>query len=117
MGLPISIDISSAKGNVFGDGALITGPTAVPLSIMGEAGPEAVMPLQRGPGGRLGVAMWGGAANDNRAMDRMVAAIREAQREHTRAMAGMIRMMIAEQRNTTAAVEDLRGTVKKKAAA
>ncbi|EKS28237.1 phage tail length tape measure family protein [Afipia felis] len=34
------------------------------LGLMGEAGPEAVMPLRRGPGGRLGVEMVG-ASNDN----------------------------------------------------
>jgi hypothetical protein len=60
--------------------------------------------------------MWGGAANDNRTLDRVVSAIREAQREHTRAMAGMIRMMIAEQRNTTSAVEDVRSAIKRSAA-
>lgn len=30
------------------------------LGVMGEAGPEAVMPLQRGPDGSLGVQMFGG---------------------------------------------------------
>ncbi|HZP87088.1 MAG TPA: phage tail tape measure protein [Burkholderiales bacterium] len=45
----------SARGNLFDRGALLTVPTAVPLSVMGEAGPEAVLPLARGPGGRLGV--------------------------------------------------------------
>lgn len=36
--------------------------------IMGEAGPEAIMPLKRGPDGRLGVsAANGGAANQNHA--------------------------------------------------
>jgi len=30
------------------------------LGIMGESGPEAILPLQRGRGGRLGVAMQGG---------------------------------------------------------
>ena len=55
----------SAKGNAFGKngivpyskGGLIRRPT---LSLMGEKGPEAVLPLQRGRGGRLGVAMQGG---------------------------------------------------------
>lgn len=31
------------------------------LGVMGEAGPEAIMPLQRGPDGSLGVQMYGGA--------------------------------------------------------
>jgi len=35
------------------------------LGIMGEAGPEAVLPLQRGRGGRLGVAMQGGGGTTN----------------------------------------------------
>jgi len=30
------------------------------LGVMGEAGPEAILPLQRGKGGKLGVAMQGG---------------------------------------------------------
>ena len=30
------------------------------LGVMGEAGPEAILPLQRGRGGKLGVAMQGG---------------------------------------------------------
>ena len=50
----------SAKGNVFAQngivpyakGGYIGRPT---LSLMGEAGPEAVLPLRRGRGGRLGV--------------------------------------------------------------
>lgn len=37
-------------------------PTAGGLGLMGEAGPEAIMPLQRGADGRLGVAASGGGA-------------------------------------------------------
>ena len=55
----------SAKGNVFAQngivpyakGGYIGRPT---LSLMGEAGPEAVLPLRRGRGGRLGVETSGG---------------------------------------------------------
>ena len=36
-------------------------PTGRGLGVAGEAGPEAIMPLARGPDGRLGVAV-GGAA-------------------------------------------------------
>ena len=35
------------------------------LGIMGEAGPEAILPLKRGRGGRLGVAMQGGGGTTN----------------------------------------------------
>lgn len=43
---------------------------AMNAGVMGEAGPEAVMPLRRGSDGKLGVAMTGGpaAANSNIAM-------------------------------------------------
>jgi phage-related minor tail protein len=49
----------------FALGGIVTRPTLFPMAngmgLMGEAGAEAVMPLERGPGGRLGVrAMSGG---------------------------------------------------------
>lgn len=63
----------SAKGNAFGGGKLmafanggaftnsvVNRPTAFDVGVMGEAGPEAIMPLKRGPGGSLGVEMYGG---------------------------------------------------------
>lgn len=47
-------------------GGLVDRPTLFPLAtgagLMGEAGPEAIMPLRRGPDGRLGVSMHGGGA-------------------------------------------------------
>ena len=58
-----------AKGGSFSQGrerGVIGGPTAFPmrggLGLMGEAGPEAVLPLSRGPDGALGVRMQGQAA-------------------------------------------------------
>lgn len=43
----------------FARGGIVDSPTFFPMArgtgLMGEAGPEAVMPLRRGPGGRLGV--------------------------------------------------------------
>ena len=62
----------SAKGNIFSGGnvvpfakgGVVGGPTVFPMKngtgLMGEAGPEAIMPLKRGPGGRLGVESAGG---------------------------------------------------------
>lgn len=50
-----------AQGRVtpFAKGGLVTGPTSFPMrggtGLMGEAGPEAIMPLTRGPDGALGV--------------------------------------------------------------
>lgn len=59
-----------AKGGVF-DGGMVTRPTVFPFAsggtgrfgLMGEAGPEAIMPLKRGSDGRLGVAGGGGTTN------------------------------------------------------
>jgi phage-related minor tail protein len=65
--------VASAKGNVFqqgiptpfASGGVIQSPIAFPLGsgrtgIAGEAGAEAILPLARGPDGRLGVASNGG---------------------------------------------------------
>lgn len=61
------IPIGLAKGGVidagklvpFAKGGVVARPTVFPFAdgvgLMGEAGPEAIMPLRRGPGGRLGV--------------------------------------------------------------
>ncbi len=49
----------------FASGGVIGTPTYFPLrsggiGLAGEAGPEAILPLQRGPDGRLGIAASGG---------------------------------------------------------
>ena len=71
------IDISnSAKGNVFAKnkivpyakGGIVDKPTLFPMAngmgLMGEAGPEAVMPLKRGANGKLGVMSQGGGSTN-----------------------------------------------------
>lgn len=67
--------VPSAAGNVmsagmpvpFASGGVISSPIAFPLAggktgIAGERGAEAIMPLSRGPDGRLGVRTMGGSA-------------------------------------------------------
>lgn len=55
-----------AQGRVmpFAQGGVVSGPTLFPMrggtGLMGEAGPEAIMPLARGADGRLGVQATGG---------------------------------------------------------
>lgn len=51
----------------FAEGGVVRSPSFFPmgggdLGLMGEAGAEAILPLQRGPDGALGVAAAGGAA-------------------------------------------------------
>lgn len=55
-----------AKGGAFAGGREVaTGPMGFPLrggaGLMGEAGPEAIVPLQRGTDGKLGIAASGGS--------------------------------------------------------
>jgi hypothetical protein len=51
----------------YANGGVVGGPTYFPMSggktgLMGEAGPEAIMPLKRGKDGKLGVATDGGGS-------------------------------------------------------
>lgn len=67
----------SANGNAFGangiipfaKGGIVNSPTLFPFAkgtgLMGEAGPEAIMPLQRGANGKLGVLATGGGGDVN----------------------------------------------------
>jgi phage-related minor tail protein len=61
----------------FADGGVVTRPTAFAMSggmgLMGEAGPEAILPLRRGADGKLGVASAGGGAAINQTINVNVA--------------------------------------------
>jgi phage-related minor tail protein len=63
--LPFQKGGAFSQGRVmpFARGGIVQGPTPFPmrggLGLMGEAGPEAIMPLRRGADGRLGVAAAG----------------------------------------------------------
>jgi len=58
------------SGAAFSGGNVVTQPTIFPMAsgagLMGEAGPEAVMPLTRMPSGNLGVEASQASSNDNR---------------------------------------------------
>jgi len=65
--LPFEKGGSFAQGRVqpFASGGIVSSPTMFPMrgrmGLMGEAGPEAIMPLARGADGTLGVRAGGGA--------------------------------------------------------
>ncbi len=66
---------ANARGNVmsngrivpFADGGIVNSPVLFPMrggtGLMGEAGPEAIMPLARGADGKLGVRGGGGTSH------------------------------------------------------
>jgi phage-related minor tail protein len=66
---------ANAKGNVFSQGrvqpfasgGIVNSPTLFPMKsgtgLMGEAGPEAIVPLARGRDGKLGIRGGGGGIN------------------------------------------------------
>ena len=64
--LPFAKGAAFGAGRVaaFARGGVVDGPTQFPMrggvGLMGEAGPEAIMPLTRGADGRLGVRSGGG---------------------------------------------------------
>ncbi|RBI75727.1 phage tail tape measure protein [Roseovarius sp. TE539] len=65
---PFGNGASFAQGRVqpFASGGVVSGPVTFPMrggtGLMGEAGPEAIMPLARGSDGKLGVRGGGGGA-------------------------------------------------------
>ncbi|MFN4204200.1 MAG: phage tail tape measure protein [Tabrizicola sp.] len=67
-GMPFAAGGAFSQGKVmpFAKGGIVGAPTTFSmrggLGLMGEAGPEAIMPLARGPDGRLGVQSAGGRA-------------------------------------------------------
>jgi phage-related minor tail protein len=59
--------VAAGRVRPFAAGGIVSTPTYFPMAggstgLMGEAGAEAILPLTRGPGGRLGVSASGGPA-------------------------------------------------------
>ncbi|MEM1004274.1 MAG: phage tail tape measure protein [Pseudomonadota bacterium] len=73
--LPFADGGSFSQGRVmpFANGGVVGGPTTFPMrggtGLMGEAGPEAIMPLARGADGKLGVRTQGGGRAVNVVMN------------------------------------------------
>ena len=69
-GLPFAdggVISNGSQVQAYANGGVVGGPTTFAMSggktgLMGEAGPEAIMPLKRGANGKLGVQMEGGGA-------------------------------------------------------
>lgn len=104
-GVSIMSLFGSAKGNAFGPGGVIpfaaggivNGPTlfkfAAGTGLMGEAGPEAILPLKRGRGGKLGVAGGGMSLTVVNHIDSRTDAAAVAQSVSTGVQAGQQQML------------------------
>lgn len=73
-----------AKGGAFTNG-IVDSPTFFNMGLMGEAGPEAIMPLDRDSSGRLGVKLIGGSGRgDNSGVTSLLRAIYSELTSHDR---------------------------------
>lgn len=81
----------------FAKGGVVSGPTTFPMrggtGLMGEAGPEAIMPLTRTPDGRLGVAAQGGGRAVNVTMNISTPDVEGFRRSQTQIAAQMSRAL------------------------
>ena len=94
---------SGGRVTPFARGGVVQGPTSFPMrggaGLMGEAGPEAIMPLTRGPDGRLGVASSGGSRPVNVVMNVSTPDTEGFRRSQTQIAAQLGRAMARGQRN------------------
>lgn len=96
---------SFSQGRVmpFASGGIVSGPTYFPMrngtGLMGEAGPEAIMPLARGSDGRLGVRTEGGARPVQVVMNIQTQDATSFQRSKSQIAAQMNRALSRSQRN------------------
>ncbi len=103
-GMPFAAGGAFSQGRVmpFAKGGVVSTPTSFPMrggrGLMGEAGPEAIMPLARGADGRLGVQAGGGRAV-NVVMNISTPDIQGFQRSQSQVAAQVGRALARGQRN------------------
>lgn len=103
--LPFADGGSFSQGRVmpFADGGVVHGPTTFPMrgavGLMGEAGPEAILPLARGADGKLGVRAGGGARAVNIVMNISTPDVQGFRRSQSQIAAQMGRVLGSGQRN------------------
>jgi hypothetical protein len=103
-GMPFANGGAFSQGKVmpFANGGIVSSPTSFPMrggrGLMGEAGPEAIMPLARGPDGRLGVQAGGGRAV-NVVMNITTPDVQGFQRSQSQVAAQVSRALARGQRN------------------
>jgi hypothetical protein len=87
----------------FAKGGVVNGPTAFPMrggtGLMGEAGPEAIMPLTRGPDGSLGIRSHGGGRLVTVVMNINTPDVQGFQRSQSQIAAQAARMLSRGQKN------------------
>jgi hypothetical protein len=103
--MPFEKGGSFSQGRVmpFAKGGIVSSPTNFPMrggvGLMGEAGPEAIMPLSRGADGRLGVSMGGGGRPVQVVMNVSTPDVASFQKSQSQIAAQMNRAMARGQRN------------------
>ncbi|WP_323764904.1 phage tail tape measure protein [Marinovum sp.] len=95
---------SQGRVTPFATGGIVNGPVQFPMrggmGLMGEAGPEAIMPLTRGPNGKLGVqAQGGGGGPINVVMNIQTPDAQGFQRSQSQIAAQMSRVLARGSRN------------------
>lgn len=94
---------SSGRVRAFAKGGVVSGPTTFPMrggaGLMGEAGPEAIMPLTRGPDGSLGVRTEGGRGGGNVTINISTQDAESFRRSQSQISAGIARAVRRGERN------------------